>query len=411
LSSQTLTLSSVPETSLSLTKEKGRGEEMPRREPLGVYIHWPFCRSKCPYCDFNSHVRDSIDEARWTRALLADLDRQAGMAPDREVVSIFLGGGTPSLMPPDTVAALIERVRALWPTASDLEITLEANPNSAEAERFAAFAKAGVNRLSLGVQALDPEALRFLGRRHGRDEAIAAIRRARETFPRYSFDLIYARPGQSLAAWDAELGEALALAGEHLSLYQLTIEPGTAFGNRAARGETLAADEDIAAALFELTTQRLTAAGLPAYEISNHARPGAQCRHNLVYWQYRDYLGVGPGAHGRLTRGGGKVATAQIHSPEAWLAAIESAGTAIDEETPIPRESAVEEMVMMGLRLVAGLSRPRLEALAGSNVETLFGARLARLIDGGFLVLDNDRLAATAAGRQRLNGVLGALFT
>ena len=301
-------------------------------------------------------------------------------------------------------------MRALWPAAPDLEITLEANPNSAEADRFAAFARAGVNRLSLGIQALDPEALRFLGRRHDRDEAIAAIRLARDTFPRYSFDLIYARPGQSLAAWDSELGEALALAGEHLSLYQLTIEPGTAFGNRAMRGETLAADEETAAALFELTQDRLGAAGLPAYEISNHARPGAECRHNLAYWRYEDYLGIGPGAHGRVTREGGKIATAQLRQPEAWLAAIESAGTAIDEEIPIARDSAVEEMVMMGLRLVEGISRPRLEALADADVETLFGPRLPRLIEGGFLTLDSDRLAATEAGRRRLNAVLAALF-
>src|SRR5690349_14940980 len=378
--------------------------------PLAVYIHWPFCRSKCPYCDFNSHVRDSIEAGRWTRALLADLDRQAALAPDREVVSIFFGGGTPSLMPPETVAALIDRVRTHWPTAPGLEITLEANPNSAEAERFAGFAAAGVNRLSLGVQALDPAALQFLGRRHDRREAIAAIALARDIFPRYSFDLIYARPGQSLAAWDAELGEALALAGEHLSLYQLTIEPGTAFSNRAMRGEPLAADEETAAALFELTMHRLAAAGLPAYEISNHAKPGAECRHNLAYWRYEDYLGIGPGAHGRVTRQGGKIATAQLRQPEAWLAAIESAGTAIDEETPIARGSAVEEMVMMGLRLVEGISRPRLEALANADAETLFGPRLPRLIEGGFLTLDDDRLAATEAGRQRLNAVLAALF-
>jgi putative oxygen-independent coproporphyrinogen III oxidase len=396
--------------SLSPLGGEGRSEGATLSEPLAVYIHWPFCRSKCPYCDFNSHVRDRIDGQRWTRALLADLDHQAALVPDREVVSVFFGGGTPSLMPPDTVAVLIERVRALWPVAPDLEITLEANPNSAEAGRFAAFAAAGVNRLSLGIQALDPAALRFLGRRHDRDEAISAIRLARDIFPRYSFDLIYARPGQSPAAWDEELGEALRLAGEHLSLYQLTIEPGTAFGNRAARGEILAADEDIAAALFELTTQRLMAAGLPAYEISNHARPGAACRHNLVYWRYQDYLGIGPGAHGRVTSSGAKLAITQLRSPEAWLAAIESAGTAIEEETPISRETAVEEMVMMGLRLVEGVSRPRLEALVESDVETLFGARLPRLIEGGFLTLDNDRLAATEAGRQLLNAVLGELF-
>src|SRR5947209_21519 len=378
--------------------------------PLAVYIHWPFCRSKCPYCDFNSHVREAIEEERWTRALLADLERQAELAPDREVVSIFFGGGTPSLMPPDTVAALIERVRALWPVIPDLEVTLEANPNSAEAERFAGFATAGVNRLSLGVQALDPPALRFLGRGHSRDEAVAAIALARDIFPRYSFDLIYARPGQSVAAWEGELGQALSFAGTHLSLYQLTIEPGTAFGNRAERGEILSADEDTAVALYEFTQRRLAAAGMPAYEISNHARPGAECRHNLAYWRYEDYLGIGPGAHGRFTQGGSKIATTQIRPPEAWLAAIEGAGTAIDEETPVARESAVEEMVMMGLRLVEGVSRPRLEKLAERGVESLFGPRLARLIDGGFVTLDRDRLAATAAGRQRLNAVLGALF-
>ena len=380
------------------------------RDPLAIYIHWPFCRSKCPYCDFNSHVRERIDEQRWTRALLADLDHQAALAPDREIVSVFFGGGTPSLMPPATVGALIERVHALWPAAADLEITLEANPNSAEADRFAAFARAGVNRLSLGIQSLDPEALRFLGRRHDRDEAIAAIRLARDTFPGYSFDLIYARPSQSLAAWNSELDEALALAGEHLSLYQLTIEPGTAFGNRAMRGETLAADEETAAALFELTQDRLGMAGLPAYEISNHARPGAECRHNMAYWRYEDYVGVGPGAHGRVTREGGKIATAQLRQPEAWLAAVESAGTAIDEEIPIARDSAVEEMVMMGLRLVEGISRPRLEALADADVETLFGPRLPRLIEGGFLTLDSERLAATEAGSRVLNAVLAALF-
>ena len=380
------------------------------REPLAIYIHWPFCRSKCPYCDFNSHVRERIDAARWTRALLADLDRQAALVPDRAVASIFFGGGTPSLMPPETVAALVARVRALWPVADDVEVTLEANPNSAEAERFAGFAAAGVNRLSLGVQALDAEALGFLGRRHDRAEAIAAIGLARAIFPRYSFDLIYARPGQSAAAWDAELDEALALAGDHLSLYQLTIEPGTAFGSRAARGAVLTADEETAAALFEQTQARLAAAGLPAYEISNHARPGGECRHNLAYWRYEDYLGIGPGAHGRVTRGGIRFATRQIRAPEAWLDAVEGAGTAIDETAPLARDEAVGEMLMMGLRLAAGVERRRLECLAGQDVERRFGGALARLVEGGFLTLDDQRLAATAAGRQRLNAVLGALL-
>jgi putative oxygen-independent coproporphyrinogen III oxidase len=382
----------------------------PSGEPLAVYIHWPFCRSKCPYCDFNSHVRETIDAVRWTRALLRDVERQVELAPNRTVASIFFGGGTPSLMPADTVAALIDRVKALWPVAPDLEITLEANPNSAEAARFAAYRAAGVNRLSLGVQALDDKALRFLGRAHDRSEAIAAIHLARGIFPRTSFDLIYARPGQGVAAWAAELDEALALAGEHLSLYQLTIEEGTAFGNRAARGERLAADEDDAAELYELTQARLADAGLPAYEISNHARPGGECRHNLAYWRYEDYVGIGPGAHGRVTRREEKIATRQIRAPEAWLAAIEEGGEAFDEGTPIGRDAAVEEMVMMGLRLAEGVSRPRLEALAQCGVEHRFGAALPRLIAGGFLALDGERLAATAAGRQRLNAVLAALF-
>ncbi len=376
------------------------------RPPLAIYIHWPFCRSKCPYCDFNSHVRERIDASAWTNALLADLDRQAELATDHQVVSIFFGGGTPSLMPPETAAALIERVKRHWPTARDLEITLEANPNSAEAERFAGFAAAGVNRLSLGVQALDPAALKFLGRAHDRTEALEAIRLSRELFPRRSFDLIYARPGQSVAAWRDELDEALALAGEHLSLYELTIEPGTAFHTRAAKGELVTPDEETAAALFELTQERLAAHGMPAYEISNHARPGAACRHNLVYWRYEDYLGIGPGAHGRITRGGVKYATRQRRLPETWLKQ-----PGFEEMTAITREAAVEEMVMMGLRLIEGISRARLEILAECSVEALFGISLTRLIDSGFVTLDKERLVATAAGRQRLNAVLAALFS
>ncbi len=409
----------MPRTNLPHPEERPEGVRLEGRRaslqkvaaPLAIYIHWPFCRSKCPYCDFNSHVREKIDPARWTRALLADLERQAALAPDRAVASIFFGGGTPSLMTPETVAALIERVAALWPVAPDLEITLEANPNSAEAERFAGFAAAGINRLSLGIQSLDPDALRFLGRGHDRDEAIAAIRLARASFPRTSFDLIYARPGQTLAAWGAELDEALSLTGEHLSLYQLTIEPGTGFAARAARGELTIPDEETGAGLFEATQQRLAVAGLPAYEISNHARPGAECRHNLAYWRYEDYLGIGPGAHGRVTQGGGKIATRQRRTPEAWLAAVEKSGTAIDEMAPIGRDEAVEEMVMMGLRLVEGVARDRLETLAGRTVEELFAGALPRLVDGGFLTLDADGLAATAAGRQRLNAVLGALLS
>jgi oxygen-independent coproporphyrinogen-3 oxidase len=374
-------------------------------QPLAIYIHWPFCRSKCPYCDFNSHVRERVEASAWTNALIADLDRQAELAPEHQVVSIFFGGGTPSLMPPETAAALIERVKRHWRTAPGLEVTLEANPNSAEAERFAGFATAGVNRLSLGVQALDPKALTFLGRGHDRGEALAAIKLSRELFRRTSFDLIYARPGQSVTAWQRELDEALALAGDHLSLYQLTIEPGTAFHTRAAKGEFAVLDEEDAAALFELTQERLAAHGMPAYEISNHARPGAECRHNLAYWRYEDYLGIGPGAHGRVTRSGIKYATRQRRLPEAWLKQPE-----FEEISPITRETSVEEMVMMGLRLAEGISRARFEELAECDTETLFGIGLARLIDGGFIKLDKRRLVATVAGRQRLNAVLAMLF-
>ncbi|HEY2539097.1 MAG TPA: radical SAM family heme chaperone HemW, partial [Stellaceae bacterium] len=358
---------------------------MAKAEPLAVYVHWPFCRSKCPYCDFNSHVRDAVDEARWTRGLLADLDYMARLAPDRIVETVFFGGGTPSLMPPETVAAVLDHIGSRWRVADDVEITLEANPNSAEASRFSAFAAAGVNRLSLGVQALDPAALRFLGRAHDRDEAIAAIERARRCFARFSFDLIYARPGQTVIGWRRELDEALGLADGHLSLYQLTIEPGTAFATLARRGDLAELDEDTAAALYETTQDRLAAAGMPAYEISNHARPGSECRHNLAYWRYRDYLGIGPGAHGRLTRGEIKYALRQRRSPEAWLAAVEAAGTGLEETTPLDRQAEIEEMLMMGLRLCAGIACNRLERAAGSPVESLFARRLPALIEGGFL--------------------------
>jgi putative oxygen-independent coproporphyrinogen III oxidase len=379
-------------------------------EPLAVYIHWPFCRSKCPYCDFNSHVRERVDTARWTQALLADLEHHAELVPGREVGSVFFGGGTPSLMPPETVAALLDRVRACWTGTPDLEVTLEANPNSAEAARFRAFAAAGVNRLSLGIQALDPKALHMLGRAHDRGEAIAAIEHAWDSFARFSFDLIYARPGQSLAAWRSELDEALMLAGDHLSLYQLTVEAGTAFATMERRGELRVPAEEEAAALFETTQDRLAARGLPAYEISNHARPGAECRHNLSYWRYQDYVGIGPGAHGRVTIGDVKHATRQARMPERWLAAVEKRGTGTEEMAPIDRDSAVEEMLMMGLRLIEGVARVPLERVAGRSVDVLFGDNLAPLLEGGFLALDGDRLAATAAGRQRLNAVLAALL-
>jgi putative oxygen-independent coproporphyrinogen III oxidase len=378
---------------------------------FGAYIHWPFCRSKCPYCDFNSHVRERIDEARWRRALLAEIDHAAARLAPRRIASVFFGGGTPSLMAPETVAALIERLSLRWTFDEDVEITLEANPTSVEAERFAGFRAAGVNRVSLGVQALDDRALRFLGRGHDAGQARGAVALAARHFPRFSFDLIYARPAQTVEAWRAELGEALALAGDHLSVYQLTIERGTAFAPAHARGDFVLPDEETQGALYEATQEMLTAAGLAAYEISNHARTGSECRHNLVYWRYGDYLGLGPGAHGRLTLEGEKRATRNRRTPEAWLEAVENSGTGLEEETVLGREERRDEILMMGLRLGEGVPRARFWREIGNDVESaLDPGRLAKLIEGGFLVLDDQALRATEAGRQRLNAVLAALL-
>jgi putative oxygen-independent coproporphyrinogen III oxidase len=379
--------------------------------PFAIYIHWPFCKAKCPYCDFNSHVRASVDQEAWQRALLSELDHYAGETAGRTVSSVFFGGGTPSLMAPATAAALVDRIAARWTLPTNAEITLEANPTSVESGRFRDFRAAGVNRASLGVQALDPAALSFLGRGHSVDEAIAAIALARRHFPRFSFDLIYARPEQTLAQWDAELRQALALAGDHLSLYQLTIEKGTAFHTAHARGDFAIPDDDRAGALFELTQERLTAAGMSAYEISNHARPGGESRHNLVYWRYGDYVGVGPGAHGRLTLGGRKIATRQLRLPETWLAAVTTRGEGTDERTEIAAAERLEEMLMMGLRLDEAIPRARFRRECGAEPEAVLDpASLTRLANGGFLLLDDEGLRATAEGRQRLNAVLGALL-
>ena len=378
---------------------------------FGLYVHWPFCLSKCPYCDFNSHVRASVDQARWRGALIRELDHYAAETAGRRLTSIFFGGGTPSLMPPETVAAVIERADRHWRLVDDIEITLEANPTSVEAGKFAGFRAAGVNRVSLGVQALNDADLRFLGRQHSAAEAKAAVEIARRAFLRYSFDLIYARPAQSPEAWRAELAEALDLAGDHLSVYQLTIEPETAFGAAHRRGELPVADEDTAASLFELTQDLLAEAGLPAYEISNHARPGAESRHNLTYWRYGDYVGIGPGAHGRITLSGDKLATRQHRAPEAWLAAVERSGHATQQRDPVGPQDRLAEMLMMGLRTTDGVRRARLIAETGHAIEeTLDPKRLERLIAGGFLVIDDDGLRATAAGRQRLNAVLSDLL-
>ncbi|MBV8650606.1 MAG: coproporphyrinogen III oxidase [Alphaproteobacteria bacterium] len=384
---------------------------MPETAPFAIYVHWPFCKSKCPYCDFNSHVRSQIDEARWRRALLAELDHYATETNGQMVSSIFFGGGTPSLMAPATVAALLERVGQRWTLAPDIEITLEANPTSVEAGRFRDIRDAGVNRVSLGVQSLDPEALRFLGRGHSAGEAVAAIELARRHFPRFSFDLIYARPGQDAAAWQRELDEALGLAGDHLSLYQLTIEAGTAFATAHDRGDFALPEDAAAGALYELTQERLEAAGRPAYEISNHAKPGGESRHNLVYWRYGDYLGIGPGAHGRLTSAGGKAATRQLRAPETWLDAVETRGDGTQERLAVTPAERLEEMLMMGLRLREPIPRARFRRECNAEPEALLDPdRLARLVDGGFLVLDEFGIGSTPAGRQRLNAVLGALL-
>jgi putative oxygen-independent coproporphyrinogen III oxidase len=378
---------------------------------LGVYIHWPFCKSKCPYCDFNSHVRDGVEQTRWRKALLTELEHAAREAPERRVETMFFGGGTPSLMEPETVAALIARTRELWDAAAEVEITLEANPTSVEAGRFAALAEAGVNRVSLGVQALDATALKFLGREHSADEALAALDTARRHFARYSFDLIYARPGQTPEDWAAELERALALAGEHLSLYQLTIERGTRFFTDHARGVFTLPDEDDSATMFEHTQQRLEAAGLPAYEISNHARAGTACRHNLIYWRYQDYVGVGPGAHGRFADGAAKRATRRASGPEAWLEAVEKQGHGTAETSLVAGRDLVDEALMMGLRLSEGVERRQFAEVAGVDpVEALGEAKLAPLARAGLMESDATHLRATAAGRQRLNALLERLL-
>jgi oxygen-independent coproporphyrinogen-3 oxidase len=367
-------------------------------DSLALYIHWPFCVSKCPYCDFNSHVRASVDQDGWRQALLADLTWEARLLPGRRLGSIFFGGGTPSLMPPATVAALIEAAEAHWGFAPDIEITLEANPSSVEAARFADLAAAGVNRVSLGLQSLDDAALRFLGRAHDAEEGLAALAVAQREFRRVSFDLIYALPGQSETAWAAELGRALGFGTGHLSLYQLTIEPGTRFAAMAVKGEMPRPDPDLGASLYELTAAMTGAAGLPAYEISNHARPGEESRHNLAYWRYLDYTGIGPGAHGRRS----SLATRRHRKPENWLAAVARDGNGIEEETPLdPRDRAVEAL-LMGLRLREGVELGRIgDQLDDRAVERL-GAQ-------GLVERDDERLRATLTGMLLLDSLLAEL--
>ncbi|MGE0254822.1 MAG: radical SAM family heme chaperone HemW [Alphaproteobacteria bacterium] len=377
---------------------------------FGLYVHWPFCLSLCPYCDFNSYLARDVDHARWRDALLAELDHFAARTGRCALTSIFFGGGTPSLMAPETIGAVIARARERFDLAADAEITMEANPTSVEAGRLAACRDAGINRVSLGVQSLDPDALAFLGRKHSAAEAIAAVETARGLFDRVSLDLIYARPGQTAKDWRAELERALQLAGGHISVYQLTIEEGTPFHTQHARGDFRLPAERGAVALWQATQDVLGAAGLPAYEISNHARPGEACRHNLTYWRLGDWIGIGPGAHGRLTLDGTLLATRQTAVPAAWLAAVEKDGHATREETVIGRDEIRDELVTMGLRLTDGIARDRFRARLGAEPEdALDASRLGRLVAGGFVVLDAVGLRATPAGLRRLDAVLGAL--
>ena len=371
-----------------------------------LYIHWPFCLSKCPYCDFNSHVREGIDIARWREALLADLRHEAEIAAGEPLESVFFGGGTPSLMPPALVAELLAEAERLWGFARDVEITLEANPSSVEAANFAALAVAGVNRVSLGLQALDDETLRFLGRLHGAAEGLAALQTAQKAFERVSFDLIYARPGQSAEHWASELETALGFGTGHLSLYQLTIEPGTRFATDVRQGAFAPLDDDQAADLFALTREMTAAAGLPAYEVSNHARSGEESRHNLAYWRYQDYAGIGPGAHGR--RHG--VATLRHKKPENWLAAVAGRGNGLKEERPLGAREQASEALLMGLRLDEGVDLAALSARFAIPASELIDRNKLALHESlGLARSDGSRIGVTPQGMPLLDALLGDL--
>jgi len=375
---------------------------------FGVYVHWPFCLSKCPYCDFNSHVRHTaIDEERFARAFAREIETTAARTPDRTVTSIFLGGGTPSLMKPQTVGAVLDAIAQHWNVDKSVEVTLEANPTSVEATRFAGYRAAGVNRVSLGVQALDDASLKALGRLHSAQEALDAVAIARRAFDRYSFDLIYARPDQTAEAWTRELKLAISEAAEHLSLYQLTIEEGTPFFGLHRAGKLKTPDEDLARELYDVTQEVCAAHGLPSYEISNHARPGAECRHNLVYWRGQEYAGVGPGAHGRLDIDGVRHAIATDKRPEAWLLRVEEDGHGVISEDLLNSEQRADEFLLMGLRLAEGIDPQRYAALSGRPLDP---HRIAALKEDGAIVMDdNGRLRVTQEGFPLLDAVVADL--
>jgi putative oxygen-independent coproporphyrinogen III oxidase len=371
---------------------------------FGLYIHWPFCQAKCPYCDFNSHVVAKIDQKAWQDAYLSEIDRVGAETEGRILRSVFFGGGTPSMMDPAVVDAILTRVRATWGMANDIEITLEANPTSVEAARFAGYRDAGVNRVSMGIQALNDADLKALGRLHGRDEALRAFEIARANFARVSFDLIYARQGQALQAWEAELQEALTLAVDHLSLYQLTIEDGTAFGDRYAAGKLRdLPDDDLAADMYALTQEICENAGFVGYEVSNHARPGCESLHNQIYWRYGDYAGIGPGAHGRLTLGGRRFATETGLAPLPWLAQVRQTGTGELARQELDAAAQATERLLMGLRLTEGVALDRLDYASLSY-------KIKDLTDMGMVEICDERLRTTARGRPVLNAVLRALL-
>jgi putative oxygen-independent coproporphyrinogen III oxidase len=381
-----------------------RAEAPNSDEPFGIYVHWPFCRAKCPYCDFNSHVRHGgIDEARFLSAYLAELAYFASLAPGRGVASVFFGGGTPSLMRPSTVAAILDAIASHWRLDSDAEITLEANPTSVEAERFAGYRAAGVNRLSLGVQALDDQSLKALGRQHTADEALAALALAKRNFGRVSFDLIYAREGQTARHWRDELSRALDHAADHLSLYQLTIEAGTPFAARHEAGTLSTPNGAEARAQYLLTQELCEAAGLPAYEVSNHARPGSKSRHNLLYWRGCDYAGIGPGAHSRISVNRTKRALATIRSPEDWRAKVEASGHGLASDEALSDEEGADEYLLMGLRLSEGIDLERFAALRGRVLDE---QRIAALAQDGLVALNDTKLAATPKGRLVLDRLI-----
>jgi oxygen-independent coproporphyrinogen-3 oxidase len=375
---------------------------------FAVYVHWPFCLSKCPYCDFNSHVRHGgIDEARFVRAFETEIAATAARVPGRTVSTIFFGGGTPSLMQPSSVQAILDCIGKHWTVASDVEVTLEANPTSVEATRFRGYRAAGVNRVSLGVQALDDSELKQLGRLHTAQEALDAVAVARSIFKRYSFDLIYARPRQTLESWSAELKRAIAEAAEHLSLYQLTIEPDTPFFGLHKAGKLAIPDDDLGRDLYDLTQAICDAAGLPAYEISNHARPGAECRHNMVYWRGHEYAGIGPGAHGRLNIDGRRYATETEKRPEAWLTQVERQGHGLIVDEKLQPGEVADEFLLMGLRLAEGIDPTRYSALAGRTLDPL---RISFLRDGGAVeTTANGRLRVTQSGFPLLDAVVADL--